>query len=65
MGRAPASRGRGRPLATRALEEAAARGGHRRGVLDTSGYLTEAIALYHRCGYVEIAPCNQNEYAHH
>jgi GNAT superfamily N-acetyltransferase len=48
-----------------ALEDAAARAGYRHVVLDTSRYLTEAIALYHRSGYIEIAPYNQNEYAHH
>jgi GNAT superfamily N-acetyltransferase len=48
-----------------ALEDAAVRAGYRRMVLDTSRHLTEAVALYHRSGYVEIAPYNQNEYAHH
>jgi GNAT superfamily N-acetyltransferase len=31
--------------------------------LDTSSYLTEAVALYRSCGYEEIAAYNDNPYA--
>jgi ribosomal protein S18 acetylase RimI-like enzyme len=33
--------------------------------LETNRTLTEAIALYRRAGYVEVAPFNAEPYAHH
>ncbi len=33
--------------------------------LETNRALTEAQALYRRCGYVEVAPFNDEPYAHH
>jgi DNA-binding MarR family transcriptional regulator len=33
--------------------------------LETNGTLTEAIELYQRNGYVEVAPFNREPYAHH
>ena len=33
--------------------------------LETNGTLAEAIALYRRNGYVEVAPFNREPYAHH
>jgi GNAT superfamily N-acetyltransferase len=33
--------------------------------LDTNRALKEAHALYRRCGYVEVAPFNDEPYAHH
>jgi ribosomal protein S18 acetylase RimI-like enzyme len=33
--------------------------------LETNRTLTEAIALYRRAGYVEVAPFNSEPYAHH
>lgn len=45
------------------LEQAAADLGASRVVLDTSRVLTEAMALYARAGYVEIAAYNDNPYA--
>ena len=33
--------------------------------LETNGTLAEAIALYRRSGYVEVAPFNREPYAHH
>ena len=48
-----------------ALEDHARTQGFNRLVLDTSEFLTEAIALYRRSGYVEIDPYNSNHYATH
>jgi GNAT superfamily N-acetyltransferase len=48
-----------------ALEGRAHERGFARLVLDTSEYLTEAIALYRRCGYLDIEPYNANHYATH
>ena len=47
----------------RELEALAARLGHTRIVLDTNGTLLEAIAMYGREGYAEIARYNDNPYA--
>ena len=47
------------------LEATAHRVGRARVVLDTNESLTEAIAMYHRFGYVPIARYNDNPYAHH
>ena len=60
----PAWRGSGlgsRVLAE--LESLAARLGHRRVLLDTNRTLTEALALYERAGYREVARYNDNPYA--
>jgi GNAT superfamily N-acetyltransferase len=62
----PSVRGRGvgrRLLA--GLESAATRLGYRLVRLDTSSHLPEALGLYHSSGYSEIAPYNDNHYAHH
>jgi len=57
----PAFRGRGFAQAILAeLEQIAARHGCRRVQLDTSDYLTGAIALYRGAGYREIAAYNEN-----
>ncbi len=47
----------------RELEALARRLGHGRVVLDTNRTLTEAIAMYGRAGYAEIARYNDNPYA--
>ena len=39
--------------------------GRTRVVLDTNEALVEAIALYHRLGYRDIEPYNDNPHAHH
>jgi GNAT superfamily N-acetyltransferase len=62
----PLARGRGlgrRLLAH--LEQLASEAGCTRVVLDTNGTLTEAIAMYQRHGYAEVAPYNDNPYAEH
>ena len=46
------------------LEQSARDRGMRAVRLDTHEALTEAIRLYHACGYREIAPFNDNPYAH-
>jgi GNAT superfamily N-acetyltransferase len=57
----PAFRGHGIARAILAeLERIAARHGCRRVQLDTSDYLTGAIALYRGTGYREIEPYNRN-----
>lgn len=59
---------RGRGLGRRLLEELEKQAhalGFRRVRLDTSAHLPEAIALYRKAGYVEIAPYNDNPYAAH
>ena len=33
--------------------------------LETNRALTEAQALYRKCGYLEVAPFNDEPYAHH
>lgn len=48
-----------------ALEDHARGLGMSRLVLDTSEYLTEAIALYRGRGYVEVEAYNSNHYATH
>jgi DNA-binding MarR family transcriptional regulator len=57
-------RGAGRRL-LQALERQAVRLGLRVLRLDTSRYLTEALALYRSSGYRAIAPYNDNPYAAH
>ena len=47
------------------LEAHAASHGARTVRLDTNAALTEAIALYLSAGYVEVAPFNDEAYAHH
>jgi ribosomal protein S18 acetylase RimI-like enzyme len=62
----PAERGRG--LARRLLselEEHARQRGTRTLRLETNETLREAIALYQRSGYAEVAPFNDEPYAHH
>jgi GNAT superfamily N-acetyltransferase len=62
----PAARRRG--IARRllgALEDVAASLGHTRVRLDTNAVQPEAVALYHACGYVEIADYNGNPFATH
>jgi len=62
----PSARGLG--LARRLLAdlEARARAAGAPAVeLDTNRTLTEAIALYRSIGYVEVAPFNEEPYAHH
>lgn len=58
---APAHRGTGlgRRILAR-LEAIATEHGCRAARLDTSSYLTEAIALYRRAGYAEVADYNGN-----
>ena len=63
---APSTRGLGigrRLLAE--LEAEAVRHGGRVVHLETNGSLTEAIALYRSSGYREVAPFNDEPYAHH
>jgi DNA-binding MarR family transcriptional regulator/GNAT superfamily N-acetyltransferase len=47
------------------LEDLAAHRGVRTVRLDTNRTLTEAISLYRSAGYVEVAPFNDEAYAHH
>jgi DNA-binding MarR family transcriptional regulator/GNAT superfamily N-acetyltransferase len=47
------------------LEKRAAEHGARTVRLETNKALTEAISLYRSAGYVEIAPFNDEAYAHH
>ncbi|RXS67155.1 MarR family transcriptional regulator [Streptomyces sp. TM32] len=47
------------------LEARAARHGHDVVRLDTNRALTDAIALYHSCGFSEVAAFNDEPYAHH
>jgi len=57
----PAHRGKGLArLLLGELEEIARRRGCRTVRLDTSDYLTAAIALYRAAGYREVPPYNQN-----
>jgi GNAT superfamily N-acetyltransferase len=56
--------GVGRRLLT-ALEDQAARHGVRTVRLETNKSLVEAISLYRSAGYVEVAPFNDEPYAHH
>jgi GNAT superfamily N-acetyltransferase len=63
---APQARGRG--LARRllsALEQKAAALGYRTVKLETHKALAEAQQLYRSSGYVEVAPFNDEFYAHH
>ena len=57
-------RGIGRRLLIE-LEEHAAKHGARAVRLETNRTLTEAISLYRSAGYVEVAPFNEEPYAHH
>lgn len=63
---APAARGLGvgRRL-LEALERHAREAGVATAHLETNRALTEAIALYRACGYREVAPFNDEPYAHH
>jgi ribosomal protein S18 acetylase RimI-like enzyme len=63
---APAARGLGlgRRL-LRELERLAREHGVRSVRLETNRNLTEAIALYRSSGYAEVAPFNDEPYAHH
>jgi DNA-binding MarR family transcriptional regulator/GNAT superfamily N-acetyltransferase len=59
---------RGVGLAGRLLSHLESRArvlGRERVVLDTNESLSEAIAMYHRFGYVPIGRYNDNPYAHH
>ncbi|MFF7234205.1 GNAT family N-acetyltransferase [Streptomyces sioyaensis] len=47
------------------LEAWAAQHGHDVVRLDTNRALTDAIALYHSCGFSEVAAFNDEPYAHH
>ncbi|MFI0908356.1 GNAT family N-acetyltransferase [Streptomyces sioyaensis] len=47
------------------LEARAAQHGHDLVRLDTNRALTDAIALYHSCGFGEVAAFNDEPYAHH
>ena len=47
------------------LEAHAGEGGSETVRLDTNGSLLEAIAMYRSSGYVEVAPFNDEPYAHH
>jgi DNA-binding MarR family transcriptional regulator/GNAT superfamily N-acetyltransferase len=47
------------------LEDHAARDGVRIIHLETNRTLTEAISLYRSAGYIEVAPFNDEPYAHH
>jgi ribosomal protein S18 acetylase RimI-like enzyme len=49
----------------RALEEAAIDHGRSVVRLDTNSVLTDAVSMYRRAGYTEIARYNDNPYAHH
>jgi len=63
---APGARGLG--LGVRlleALEEQARARGYRKAQLETHETLTEARQLYRRCGYLEVAPFNDEPYAHY
>ena len=57
-------RGIGRRLLIE-LEEHAAKHGARAVRLETNRTLSEAISLYRSAGYVEVAPFNEEPYAHH
>ncbi|MEX0643731.1 MAG: MarR family winged helix-turn-helix transcriptional regulator [Parvularculaceae bacterium] len=48
-----------------ALEDRARLYGYRRACLETNKALVEAQSLYRRCGYKEVAPFNDEPYAHH
>jgi GNAT superfamily N-acetyltransferase len=62
----PTIRGRGAGWALlEALEAAAVELGATKGVLDTNGTLTSALALYRAHGWEEIPPYNDNEEATH
>jgi DNA-binding MarR family transcriptional regulator/GNAT superfamily N-acetyltransferase len=56
--------GVGRRLLSR-LEEQAVKHGVRKVRLETNKSLVEAISLYRSAGYVEVAPFNDEPYAHH
>jgi DNA-binding MarR family transcriptional regulator len=47
------------------LEDRAAEHGARTVRLETNKALTEAISLYRSAGYIEVAPFNEEPYAHH
>jgi len=63
---APSARGLG--LGRRllhALEDCARSRGYRTALLETNKTLVEALSLYRQCGYREVAPFNDEPYAHH
>jgi DNA-binding MarR family transcriptional regulator/GNAT superfamily N-acetyltransferase len=60
---APSARGLG--VGRRLLAELEAHAGSGIVRLETNGSLAEAIALYRSSGYVEVAPFNDEPYAHH
>jgi len=63
---APTARGLGLGMRLlEALEEKARSRGYRKVQLETNQSLTEAQRLYRRCGYREVAPFNDEPYAHH
>ena len=47
------------------LEADAVRSGAKTARLETNETLTEAIAMYRSAGYVEVAPFNDEPFAHH
>jgi DNA-binding MarR family transcriptional regulator/GNAT superfamily N-acetyltransferase len=57
--------GLGRRLLVELEAQAAARATSRVVHLETNGTLAEAIALYRSSGYTEVAPFNDEPYAHH
>jgi GNAT superfamily N-acetyltransferase len=62
----PAMRGRGAGWALLvALEAEAVALGASRGVLDTNGTLSSALALYRAAGWTEVPPYNENDNATH
>ena len=66
MGRARRRAGSGSAGACCAeLEQPRPAAGARVVRLETNGALIEAIALYRSAGYVEVAPFNDEPYAHH
>ena len=64
----PESRPRSKGLARRLLAEVERYASERGATvvrLDSNRALTEAIGLYGRAGYVEVAPFNDEPHAHH
>lgn len=63
---APAARGLGLGMRLlEALEDKARSRGYRKVQLETNESLNEAQMLYRRCGYREVAPFNDEPYAHY
>ena len=62
---APGTRGLGLGMRLlKVLEERARSRGYRKAQLETNESLTEAHQLYRKCGYREVAPFNDEPYAH-